>query len=68
VGVQSSDRVVFAISREPVTFFEFATLFLDRLGCPNALYLDGEISRFYIPGRPDQQDGEFAGMLAVTAR
>jgi uncharacterized protein YigE (DUF2233 family) len=68
VGVRSPGRVVFAISREPVTFFEFATLFRDRLDCRDALYLDGEISRFYIPGRPGQQDGEFAGMLAVTAR
>jgi uncharacterized protein YigE (DUF2233 family) len=68
VGVRSPDRVVFAISREPVTFFEFATLFRDRLDCPNALYLDGEISRFYIPGNADQQDGEFGGILAVTAK
>lgn len=68
VGVRAPDRVVFAISREPVTFFEFATLFRERLGCQNALYLDGEISRFCIPGATGQQDGDFSGILAVTAQ
>ena len=70
VGVRAADRavVVFALSREPVTFHEFATLFQQRLGCPDALYLDGEISRFYTPGDPSPPDGHFAGILAVTAR
>jgi uncharacterized protein YigE (DUF2233 family) len=68
VGVRSADRVVFAISRESVTFHEFATLFLTGLNCPNALYLDGEISRFYTPGNIAPQDGDFAGILGVTAR
>ena len=70
VGVRAADRaaVVFALSREPVTFHEFATLFQQRLGCPDALYLDGEISRFYTPGDASPPDGNFAGILAVTAR
>jgi uncharacterized protein YigE (DUF2233 family) len=68
VGVRSPDQVVFAISREPVTFFEFATLFKERLNSHDALYLDGEISRFYFPGQAVPQDGDLAGMLAVTAK
>lgn len=40
VGV-AGDRVVFALSREPVTFAAFARLFRDRLKTPNALFLDG---------------------------
>lgn len=41
--------VVFAISRNPVTFHDFASLFRDRLNMPNALYFDGNISRLYAP-------------------
>jgi len=48
-------RVVFAISDDPVTFHEFGTLFRDTLDLPNALYFDGRISRLYAPavGRND---------------
>jgi uncharacterized protein YigE (DUF2233 family) len=48
-------RVVFAISGNAVTFHEFASLFRDRLGTPEALYFDGNISRLYAPsvGRSD---------------
>jgi uncharacterized protein YigE (DUF2233 family) len=47
VGVTKDGKVVFAISDEAVTFHEFATLFRDDLKAPNALYLDGAISRLY---------------------
>ena len=49
-------RVVFAISRIPVTFHEFGRLFRDDLELPNALFLDGNISRIYAPplGRDDK--------------
>jgi uncharacterized protein YigE (DUF2233 family) len=50
VGVCSDGRTRFAISNEPVTFYEFATLFSDTLECKNALYLDGSISAVYAPG------------------
>jgi uncharacterized protein YigE (DUF2233 family) len=55
VGVKDGHIVIFAISEEPVTFYEFATLFRDRLGCPNALFLDGSVSSLYAPdvGRDD---------------
>ena len=55
VGVRPDGRAVFAISDAPVTFHEFARLFRDGLGAPDALYLDGKISRLYAPalGRND---------------
>lgn len=55
VGVTASGEVVFAISDAPVAFHEFATFFRDQLETPNALYLDGAISRLYAPelGRDD---------------
>lgn len=49
VGVRSRHVAVFAISSQPVTFHEFATLFRDELGCSNALFLDGSISSLYSP-------------------
>lgn len=49
VGVDQEGRVVFAISDKPVNFYDFGTLFKDRFQCPNALYLDGNISAMYAP-------------------
>lgn len=67
VGVLPGNRVVFAISNQPVNLFDFARLFRDRLGCRDALYLDGAISRMHLPalGRHDA-GGNFGPMLAVT--
>lgn len=50
VGVSADGtRAVFAISNDSVNFHAFARLFRDELGLPNALYLDGSISRLYAP-------------------
>src|SRR5260221_194495 len=53
VGVCRDGTIVFALSRTTVTFYDFASLFLARLKCPNALFLDGDISAFYVPGMKD---------------
>lgn len=47
VGVADSDTAWFAISDEPVSFGRFARLFRDRLGCSNALFLDGAVSSLW---------------------
>lgn len=61
-------RVVFAISRNPVTFHEFGSLFRDTLNLPNALYFDGNVSRLYAPqiGRDDPgfRMGPIVGVVA----
>lgn len=56
VGARDAHTAVFAISDRPVSFGSFARLFRDRLGCRNALYLDGSISSLYAPqaGRTDR--------------
>jgi uncharacterized protein YigE (DUF2233 family) len=57
VGVSADGRTAFfAISDSRVTFHQFARLFRDVLMTPNALYLDGSISRLYAPalGRHDR--------------
>ena len=55
VGIDRAGQAVFAISNGAVTFYRFASLFRDVLGCDNALFLDGSISALYAPnlGRDD---------------
>jgi uncharacterized protein YigE (DUF2233 family) len=64
-------RAVFAISNERVTFHQFARLFRDGLGLPEALYFDGKVSRLYAPGlgRSDwgPRMGPIVGLLAAEA-
>jgi len=57
VGIISATRVVFAISEDPITFYEFALLFRDGLKCADALYLDGNVSSLYVRslGRDDER-------------
>jgi len=50
VGVTQSGEVIFVLADSPVRFYDFATFFRDELETPNALFLDGTISRLYAPG------------------
>ena len=61
-------RAYFAISDDAVSFGRFARLLRDRVGCPDALYLDGAISSFWSPalGRIDKREG--LGPLVVVLR
>ncbi|HEX2076572.1 MAG TPA: phosphodiester glycosidase family protein [Longimicrobium sp.] len=67
VGVRADGTVVFVISDTRVTFYELATAFRDTLRCPDALFLDGEISQMYTGGThlPPRGRG-FAAVFAVT--
>jgi uncharacterized protein YigE (DUF2233 family) len=56
VGVSADGGTAyFAISNDAVNFHTFARFFRDGLGAPDALFLDGSISRLYAPdlGRDD---------------
>lgn len=67
VGILPDNRVVFAMSKEPVNFYDFAKYFKD-LGCKNALYLDGFVSRTYLPEQKwTQTDGDFGVIIGVTS-
>lgn len=67
VGVLPDGRVVFVMSKEPVTFHAFATYF-QALGCRNALYLDGNVSRVWWPaGGARDTGGDFGVIISVTA-
>jgi uncharacterized protein YigE (DUF2233 family) len=65
-------HVAFAISEAPVSFHAFARIFRDELGCRDALYLDGTLSRLYVKGQgyfgaPEMMVKPYVGMFAVYA-
>jgi uncharacterized protein YigE (DUF2233 family) len=68
VGVTESGLLIAAISNQRVNFHRFARLFRDVLKTPNALFLDGTISRLYAPGLGRHDFGFPMGpMLGVVA-
>lgn len=66
VGIRDPHLVVFAIALQPVSFGSFARLFRDRLGCGDALYLDGSISALVEPGRPPVGGGDRLGPIIAA--
>ena len=68
VGILPDGNVIFAISKEEVNFYDFA-LFFQKMNCKNALYLDGFVSRAYIPSEKwSQLDGNFGVMIGVEEK
>jgi uncharacterized protein YigE (DUF2233 family) len=66
VGILPDGRVVFAMSKAPVNFYDFANYF-KAMGCKNALYLDGFISRTYLPEKNWlQTDGDFGVIIGIV--
>jgi uncharacterized protein YigE (DUF2233 family) len=72
VGVSSPTQVHFAISEGAVNFHAFARFFRDKLGCENALFLDGgsapglyapELDRADAPGH-----GGYGPIIAVVTK
>ena len=59
-------QAVFAISNQPVTFYEFARFFRDGLGLPNALYFDGNISRLHVPALGRSDPGRAMGPIVAV--
>ena len=69
---QVGDELVFVKSEVPVTFHAFASLYKNKLGAKNALYLDGTISSLYAPnlGRNDRgiKMGPIVGVVVAEGR
>lgn len=66
VGILPGNKLLFAMSKEPVNFYDFAEYF-KSMGCINALYLDGVVSRTYLPEKNwIQTDGDFGVMIGIT--
>ena len=65
VCVLKDGKVVFSISSVKVNFYDFAAHF-QSLGCQNALYLDGFVSRMYLPEQNlNNLDGDFGVIIGI---
>ena len=66
VGILPDNKIIFAMSKKEINFYDFAAYF-KKLGCRNALYLDGLVSRTYLPEQNwTQTDGNFGVIIGVT--
>lgn len=65
VGILPDNKVLFAMSKEKINLCDFAKFF-QNAGCKNALYLDGFVSRTYLPAKNwIQTDGNFGVIIGV---
>jgi uncharacterized protein YigE (DUF2233 family) len=69
VGVDDKGQVVFAITArgERVNFWDFAGLFL-KLGCKDALFLDGDISQMVVNPEKPVPSNQFGAMLVIVSQ
>lgn len=66
VGVLPNGDLLFAMSKTPINFYDFASFF-KKNGCKNALYLDGAISKTYLPSKNwKQMNGTLGVIIAET--
>jgi uncharacterized protein YigE (DUF2233 family) len=68
VGILPNNELVFAISMNKVSFYDFARYFKEE-GCSNALFLDGYVSKAFIPKQGIEQiDGELGVLIGITEK
>jgi uncharacterized protein YigE (DUF2233 family) len=66
VGILPNGSLLFAMSKNVITLYDFAEFFKNN-GCKNALYLDGFVSRTYLPKKKwEQLDGDFGVIIGET--
>ena len=64
VGILPDQTILFAMSKKPINFYDFA-MYYKNLGCENALYLDGFVSKTYLPSEDwKQTSGNFGVIIA----
>ena len=64
VGTSADGKsVIFAISENAVSFHEFGSMFRDFLKMPQALFLDGNVSRLWAPGVSRRDLGRTMGPI-----
>jgi uncharacterized protein YigE (DUF2233 family) len=66
VGILPDGKTLFAITRTPMNLYDFSLVFQQH-GCANALFLDGAISRTYMPSEGvEQMNGALGVLIAVV--
>lgn len=64
VGILPNGNLLFAMSKEKINFYHFANFFKNN-NCENALYLDGFVSKTYLPSKDWlQTDGKYGIIIA----
>lgn len=64
VGISENGKdVYFVISKDSVNFYDFASLFKDQLKTPNALFLDGSISKVFDKQSKRNDKGDEMGVM-----
>ncbi|MCH2045741.1 MAG: phosphodiester glycosidase family protein [Saprospiraceae bacterium] len=64
VGVLENGHILFAMSKTEVNLYDFAEFFKEK-SCKMALYLDGHISKTYLPSKNYKElEGTFGVMIA----
>lgn len=67
VGLLPNGNILFVMSKAKINFYDFASFFKLK-GCEDALYLDGFISKTYLPSKKwVQTDGNFGVIISVTS-
>jgi uncharacterized protein YigE (DUF2233 family) len=68
VGILPDNRIIFVMTVRDINFYDFANYF-KKAGCKNALFLDGGISRMYLPEKNwTDLDGNFGVIIGVTTK
>ncbi|SKA03937.1 phosphodiester glycosidase family protein [Consotaella salsifontis] len=71
-GICATDEgrlVHFVMTRQKINFWDFALFFRDRLGCRDALFLDGKVSSLFYPaGGIDYRPDRLGPMLSALAK
>lgn len=62
VGILPNGNLIFVMSNEKVNFYTFAMFFKEK-GCENALYLDGFVSKTYLPEKGANDLGGDFGVI-----
>jgi uncharacterized protein YigE (DUF2233 family) len=66
VGILPNNQLLFAMSKQEINFYDFATYFKSK-GCKNALYLDGFVSKTYLPEKGwNDLGGQFGVIIGET--
>jgi uncharacterized protein YigE (DUF2233 family) len=65
VGILPDGRVVFAMSKNEINLYDFAFHF-KKMGCQQALYFDGHVSRTYLPSKKWRDLGGYFGVMVAV--
>ena len=67
VGILPDGRLIFAMSKEKINLYSFANFFKNQ-GCIQALYLDGYVSKTYLPAQNEMDLGGNFGVIVAEIR